>query len=84
MRVETGDGTRLEGVANLGLRPTFGTDAPRLEVHLFDFDGDLYGQALSVGLIDFIRPEKKFDGLEALKAQIAEDATAARQILARA
>lgn len=84
VRVETGDGTRLEGVANLGLRPTFGTDAPRLEVHLFDFDGDLYGQALSVGLIDFIRPEKKFDGLEALKAQIAEDATAARQILARA
>src|SRR5262249_43292437 len=66
------------GVANLGLRPTFGGQEPRLEVHLFDFAGDLYGRGLCVGLIDFLRPERKFDGVEALKAQIAKDAEMAR------
>jgi riboflavin kinase/FMN adenylyltransferase len=54
----------------------------RLEVHLFDFTGDLYGEMLRVRLIDFIRPEKKFDGLEALRAQIALDCSRAREILA--
>src|SRR5262245_50349292 len=53
------------GVANLGLRPTFGGQEPRLEVHLFDFAGDLYGRGLCVELIDFLRPERKFDGIEA-------------------
>ena len=52
------------------------------EVHLFDFAGDLYGQVLRVAIIDFIRPEMKFSGLEALKAQIAADGEAARRLLA--
>jgi riboflavin kinase/FMN adenylyltransferase len=71
-----------DGVANLGRRPTFGGDAVLLEVHLFDFDEDIYGRHLRVSLIDFLRPEKKFDGIAALKAQIAEDATRARERLA--
>ena len=54
---------------------------PRLEAHLFDFDVDLYGRHLRVALIDFIRPEQKFAGLDALKAQIAADAAKARAIL---
>jgi len=72
----------IDGVANIGLRPTVGGLVPRLEAHLFDIDVDLYGRHLRVALVDFIRPEQKFAGLEALKAQIAEDATRAREILA--
>ena len=76
-------GRRVAGVANLGVRPTVGGDpAPRLEVHLFDFAGDLYGRRLVVSLVEFLRPERKFDGLDALKAQIAIDAQAARALLA--
>jgi riboflavin kinase/FMN adenylyltransferase len=71
-----------DGVANLGLRPTVGGTAPRLETHLFDFDADLYDHELGVALLDFIRPEQKFDGLDALKAQIARDSQAARDALA--
>jgi len=74
----------IDGVANLGLRPTVGGTAPRLEVHLFDFAGDLYGRQLAVALCRFIRPEMKFPGLDALKAQIAEDAARARTLLAPA
>jgi riboflavin kinase/FMN adenylyltransferase len=70
------------GVANLGRRPTFGKLQENFEVHLFDFAGDIYGQSLRVQLIDFIRPEMKFSGLDALKAQIAADGQAARVILA--
>jgi riboflavin kinase/FMN adenylyltransferase len=70
------------GVANIGKRPTFGGEDLVLEAHLFDFAGDLYGRTLRVALIDFLRPEKKFDGIEALKAQIAQDSDRARQILA--
>ena len=66
------------GVANLGLRPTFGGQEPRLEVHLFDFTGDLYGHNMCVELIEFLRPERKFDGIDALRAQIAQDAQLAR------
>lgn len=73
-----------DGVANLGLRPTFGGTEPRLEVHLFDYQGDLYGRLLCVDLIAFLRAERKFDGLDALKAQIAADARAARDALAAA
>ena len=77
-------GRTIDGVANIGLRPTVGTPEPRLEAHLFDTDTDtdLYGRHLSVSLVEFIRPEKKFAGLDALKAQIAADAGRARQILA--
>jgi riboflavin kinase / FMN adenylyltransferase len=78
------DGRAIDGVANIGLRPTVGTPEPRLEAHLFDIDADLYGRHLRVSLIDFIRPEKKFAGLDELKAQIAEDAARARTILAEA
>jgi riboflavin kinase/FMN adenylyltransferase len=75
-------GRTIDGVANLGLRPTVGTPEPRLEAHLFDIDLDLYGRHLRVALIDFIRPEQKFAGLDALRAQIAADARRAREILA--
>jgi riboflavin kinase/FMN adenylyltransferase len=75
-------GRTIDGVANLGLRPTVGTPEPRLEAHLFDVDPDLYARHLRVALVDFIRPEQKFAGLDALKAQIAADAGRAREILA--
>ena len=75
-------GRTVDGVANLGLRPTVGGLVPRLEAHLLDTDVDLYGRHLRVALVDFIRPESKFAGLDALKAQIAEDAAQARVILA--
>jgi len=77
-------GHTVDGVANLGLRPTVGGLVPRLEAHLFDTAVDLYGRHLRVALVDFIRPERKFAGLDALKAQIAEDAAQARTILAAA
>lgn len=77
-----GQGQWLDGVANLGRRPTFDKADDLLEVHLFDFAGDIYGRALQVELVDFIRPERKFDGLEALKAQIAKDCDTARARLA--
>lgn len=68
------------GVANLGVRPT--VDAGRsTEVHLFDFDGDLYGQELRVGFVARLRGEAKFDGLDALKAQITEDIADAKRAL---
>jgi riboflavin kinase / FMN adenylyltransferase len=75
------DGQWRDGVANLGRRPTIGKVSENFEVHLFDFSDDLYGQTLRVALVDFIRPEMKFAGLDALKAQIAADGAAARQIL---
>ncbi|MGD9614843.1 MAG: bifunctional riboflavin kinase/FAD synthetase [Alphaproteobacteria bacterium] len=77
-------GRWIDGVANIGLRPTVGTPEPRLEANLFDVDADLYGRHLRVALIEFIRPERRFAGLDALKAQIAEDAARARSILAAA
>ncbi len=70
------------GAANLGWRPTVGGTDLRLETHLFDFDGDLYGKHLRVALIERLRPEKRFDGLDALKAQIAADCEQARALLA--
>ena len=72
-----------KGVANLGVSPTFDKKKIVFEAHLFDFDGDIYGAHLSVDVIDFIRPEMKFDGIDALKAQIAADCDTARTLLAR-
>ncbi len=72
----------FDGVANLGIRPSFETPTPRLEVHLFDFDAMIYNETIAVSLIDFIRPEKKFEGLNELKSQIAKDAQTAKQTLA--
>lgn len=69
-------------VANLGRRPTFDKQEDLLEIHLLDFDGDLYGRRLRACFVERIRPERKFDGLDALKAQIAEDRERARVILA--
>ncbi|NIA71164.1 bifunctional riboflavin kinase/FAD synthetase [Pelagibius litoralis] len=81
--VEHGEETAwTAAVANLGRRPTVAGEDLRLEVHLFDFAGDLYGETLRVRLIEFLRPEKKFDGLDALQAQIALDCGQAREILA--
>ena len=84
--VEMLDGTfagqKFTGVANLGIRPSFETEAPRLEVFIFDFDGVIYGDTLSVGLVDFIRPEQQFDNLDELKAQITRDVQSAREVLA--
>lgn len=74
-------GRAIDGVANIGLRPTVGGLVPRLEANLFDIDADLYGRHLRVSLVEFIRAERKFAGLDALKAQIAEDAARARAIL---
>jgi riboflavin kinase/FMN adenylyltransferase len=66
------------GVCNIGVRPTVEGREPLLEVHLFDFDGSLYGQLLTVRFLEKIRDEQRFDGLEALQAQIHRDAAAAR------
>ena len=66
------------GIANIGKRPSFDGIAPRLEVHLLDFDGDLYGQRLNVFCLNFIRPEHKFDNVDALRHQIAQDVESAR------
>jgi riboflavin kinase/FMN adenylyltransferase len=75
------DGRLMPGVANIGQNPTTGLVNARLEVWLFDFDEDLYGQTIETELVAFLRPEAKFDGLEALVAQIAEDADQARALL---
>lgn len=75
------NGRELPGVANVGIRPTVGGTEERLEVHLFDFAEDIYGETVNVEMIGFLRPEQKFNGLDALKAQIAEDAKAARSLL---
>jgi riboflavin kinase/FMN adenylyltransferase len=72
---------RREGVANFGVRPMYHVPAPLMEAHLFAFDGDLYGQHLSVELIAYIRPEAKFASLDALIAQIKDDAAKAKAIL---
>jgi riboflavin kinase/FMN adenylyltransferase len=74
---------RFGGMANVGPRPTFPSEAPALEVHLFDFEGDLYGQRLSVWFEAFIRHQQRFAGLEALKHQLIQDAAAAKHHLAR-
>lgn len=71
----------LGGVANIGTRPTVNGVGDLLEVFIFDFDEDLYSKRIRVSLIDFIRPEEKFDDLDALKAEMNIDATKARQIL---
>lgn len=70
------------GVASLGVRPMFGENAPNLETYIFDFSGDLYGVSLSIGLVEFLRPELAFDGLEALITQMDADSVLAREILA--
>jgi riboflavin kinase/FMN adenylyltransferase len=71
-----------DGVANYGRRPTFAASESVLEAHIFDFSEDLYGRHLRVALVEHLRPEQKFDGIDALKAQIAADCAQAREALA--
>lgn len=73
-----------DGVASLGVRPMFGKNAPNLEVHLFDFEGDLYDAHLSVALVEFLRGEETFESLEALIDQMGADSARARAVLAEA
>jgi len=77
-------GTRHDGVASFGRRPMFDDGAPLLEVFLFDFDGDLYGQAIDVAFIGWIRHEQKFESIETLKRHMTADAIQARDALKRA
>lgn len=70
------------GAASMGVRPMFGENMPNLESYLFDFKGDIYGEHLSVALVDYLRPEEKFDSLEALIAQMDADCARARAVLA--
>ena len=80
--IDTGEAPKwIDGVANLGRRPTVGGERVQLETHLFDYAGDLYGKHLRVALLGFIRPEMKFAGLDQLKAQIAADCDTARRQL---
>jgi riboflavin kinase / FMN adenylyltransferase len=83
VRVGRGE-QRFDGVASFGRRPTFDNGAPLLEVFLFDFKGDLYGSALDVAFIAFIREELKFDSIDALVRQMDDDSTRARAALAAA
>ena len=81
MRINV-DGRIWDAVASWGRRPTVDNGPPLLEVCLFDFSGDLYGKTVEVAFVEWIRPELKFDGLEALTAQIEKDCGRAREILA--
>jgi len=81
VRTRLPDGRRFDGVASLGVRPMFRTEEPLLEVWLFDFAGDLYGQTVETDLVAFLRPEMNFDSLDALKTQIDRDAADARAVL---
>jgi riboflavin kinase/FMN adenylyltransferase len=82
VRVTLDDDSEHPGVASLGVRPTFDPPVELLETHLLDFDGDLYGRRIEVGLHAFIRDEKKFDDVDALIAHMREDEAAARTLLA--
>ena len=77
-------GKRHDGVASFGVRPMFDDGAPLLEVFLFDFDGDLYGQTIDVAFIGWIRHEQKFATIEVLKRHMLADASQARDCLKRA
>ena len=83
VRARLADGRVVPGAANLGIRPSFDPPKELLEVHLFDFAGDLYGQTIEVALIEYLRPEAKFDDLDALVAQMDEDCARARAVLAQ-
>lgn len=80
-RTRLPDGRMVPGVSSIGVNPTVGEVDARLEVWLFDFDEDLYGQVIETELLHFLRPELKFDGLEALTAQVMADAAEARRRL---
>ena len=76
------DGRTWDAVASWGRRPTVDNGAPLLEVYVFDFSGDLYGKHLRVALIEYLREERKFDGVEPLIAQMHKDSAEARAVFA--
>jgi riboflavin kinase/FMN adenylyltransferase len=82
VRVALPDGIVRDGVANLGIRPMIEPPVELLESWILDWAGDLYGQVIEVALVEYLRPEMKLDGLEALSAQVRADADAARVALA--
>ncbi len=75
------DGATIDGVASFGRRPTFDNGAPLLEVHLFDFSGDLYGRTLDIAFVAWLRGERKFDDVAALVRQMDDDSALARRLL---
>ncbi len=81
VRVCVENGAPKNGVASLGVRPTLGGTPCLLETHLFDFSGDLYGKEMEVEFVKFLRPEAKFDSLDALAVQMKKDADDAKRIL---
>jgi riboflavin kinase/FMN adenylyltransferase len=80
-RTRLPDGRRFDAAAYLGRRPTVDGTSERLEVNLFDFDEDLYGQVIETELVAFLRPDHRFDGLEDMTLQIARDVETARSLL---
>ena len=82
VRARLADGRVLEGAANLGIRPSFDPPKELLEPYFFDFSGDLYDQEIEVDLIEYLRPEAKFDTLAALTTQMDADCARARTVLA--
>ncbi len=82
VHVRLGDDREYPGVASFGVRPTFEPPVELLEANLFGFDGDLYGRTIEIALHAYIRPERKFDDLSALAAQMQADAAEARKLLA--
>ncbi|MBT7545256.1 MAG: bifunctional riboflavin kinase/FAD synthetase [Kordiimonadaceae bacterium] len=84
MIIECGPGKGTwEAIANVGRRPTFNKKDVLLEIYIFNFNFDIYGQSVKVEFVDFIRPEYKFDGLESLKKQIKKDCLVAKKILSK-
>ena len=81
VRVRLDNGSEHAGVANLGVRPTFDPPKELLETYLFDFSGDLYGRTIEVALHHYLRPERKFDSLDALTEQMRADEAEARRLL---
>ncbi len=81
VRMRRQNGALLDGVANVGKKPSVGQFQPILEVHVFDFDGSLYGERVSIEFVAHLRDEQRFDGLEALQAQIRQDANEAKLLL---
>jgi riboflavin kinase/FMN adenylyltransferase len=79
----SGSGQRLASVTNVGIRPSFGGSERTVEAHIFDFEGNLYGQRLTLEFVEHLRPEKKFNSIDELAAQISQDAEQARALLAK-
>ena len=76
------DGKTYGAATNIGIKPTFDEERPSVETYILDFEGDLYGRELRIDILHRLRGEQKFDGIDALKAQIAADVEAARAHIA--